>query len=261
MERRALCADVRIAVIGVKGSDIRSWARSRGFGNSERAGLILSRFGEDKGFLTEALAANHTSRDFGMEGARGGFEFQPMLAKTRTFESARNSFPHVAAHPGGVRSAELGSVVQEAIDCSNWLERNRRFVFHSESFQCDLLMSLLVYFYARGVYSSSDIEASLPEDETARDICAGSYPDWRTLRRFRRVYRDALKSCLGYVLDHYRPSVLGQETPVRHSRSTLPRFAIGQRTAGGGTSPLEPEAEAEERINRAVFIDGMSMVD
>ena len=154
---------------------------------------------------------------------------------------------------------ELASVVQEAIDCSNWLERNRRFVFHSESFQCDLLMSLLVYFYAQGLYSSSDIETSLSEDETARDLCAGSYPDWRTLRRFRRVHRDALKSCLGYVLDRFCRTPSGQETPVRHALPTLPRFTFGQRLDGGGTSPAE--AEAEERINRAVFMDGMSIVD
>ena len=150
-------------------------------------------------------------------------------------------------------------MVQEAIDSSNWLERSGRFVFHSESFRCDLLMSLLVYFYARGVYSSSDIEASLPEDETARDFCAGSYPDWRTLRRFRRLHRDALKSCLRYVLDRSWRSPSGQETPVRHALPTLPRFAFGQGPDDGGTSPAE--AEAEERINRAVFMDGMSMVD
>ena len=184
-----------------------------------------------------------------------------MLAATPTFESGRNIFPLVSAPPERARSEELSSVVQEAIDGAEWLEKGGRFLFRSESFRCDQLMSLLVYFYARGVYSSSDIEASLPEDETARELCAGSYPDWRMLRRFRRVHRDALKSCLGYVLDRSWPSCSGQERPARQAPLSSPRFAVGHWPEGDGATSPESKAEAEERINRAVFIDGMSMMD
>ncbi len=46
--------------------------------------------------------------------------------------------------------------------------------------------TLLVYCYARGIFSSEEIEARLPMDAAIGYICAGLKPDWIQLRRFRR---------------------------------------------------------------------------
>ncbi len=46
--------------------------------------------------------------------------------------------------------------------------------------------TLLAYCYARGVYSSEEIEGRLSVDPGVAYICAGLKPDWHMLRRFRR---------------------------------------------------------------------------
>jgi hypothetical protein len=46
------------------------------------------------------------------------------------------------------------------------------------------IVTLLTYCYARGIYSSEEIEARLPNDKAIAYICAGVKPDWHLLRRF-----------------------------------------------------------------------------
>lgn len=46
--------------------------------------------------------------------------------------------------------------------------------------------TLLAYCYARGIFSSEEIEARLPTDAAIAYINTGSKPDWHLLRRFRR---------------------------------------------------------------------------
>lgn len=46
--------------------------------------------------------------------------------------------------------------------------------------------TLLAYCYARGIYSSEEIEARLPYDAAISYISAGTKPDWHLLRRYRR---------------------------------------------------------------------------
>jgi Transposase domain (DUF772) len=54
------------------------------------------------------------------------------------------------------------------------------------AFNAGQTTTLLVYCYARGIFSSEEIEARLPYDPAIGYICAGSKPDWHLLRRFRR---------------------------------------------------------------------------
>jgi hypothetical protein len=67
-------------------------------------------------------------------------------------------------------------------------------------FRPQMLLSLLSFCYAIGYYASEEIEEAIKTDRTMRYICARTYPDAKTIRRFRRNYRGALDQCLSHVL-------------------------------------------------------------
>ncbi len=56
----------------------------------------------------------------------------------------------------------------------------------ARAFTATQTATLLVYCYARGIYSSEEIETRLSMDAAIGYICAGLKPDWFHLRRFRR---------------------------------------------------------------------------
>lgn len=62
-----------------------------------------------------------------------------------------------------------------------------------------MLLTLLTYCYAARIYGSRDIEWAAVSDQTVRYICARTFPDWNTLRRFRRRNRAVLEQTLAYV--------------------------------------------------------------
>jgi hypothetical protein len=62
-----------------------------------------------------------------------------------------------------------------------------------------MLLTLLTYCYSARIYGSRDIEWAMQNNRTVRYICARNYPDWQTLRRFRRHHRALLHACLVYV--------------------------------------------------------------
>jgi transposase len=63
-----------------------------------------------------------------------------------------------------------------------------------------VLLALLTYCYARGIYGSTDIERVMHKDKLFRALCREEFPDARMLRRFRRENRPALQSSLSLVL-------------------------------------------------------------
>jgi transposase len=77
-----------------------------------------------------------------------------------------------------------------------------RFVVEERShpvFRPQMMLTLLTYCYSAKIYGSPDIEWALRHDKTVRYICARTYPDWQTFRRFRRQHRDLLQQTLAYV--------------------------------------------------------------
>jgi transposase len=62
-----------------------------------------------------------------------------------------------------------------------------------------MLLTLLTYCYATRLYGSADIEWATRYDRTVRYICAHNFPDWQTLRRFRRNNRALLEQTLAWV--------------------------------------------------------------
>jgi transposase len=63
------------------------------------------------------------------------------------------------------------------------------------------LLSLLVYGYATGVFSSRKIESATYDSVAFRFIAAGSHPDHDTLAAFRRCFLDELSGIFVQVLE------------------------------------------------------------
>jgi hypothetical protein len=79
---------------------------------------------------------------------------------------------------------------------SKQLQEARR---NSAEFSPQMLLTLLTYCYSASIYGSHDIAWALQNNRTVRYICARNYPDWQTLRRFRRRHRALVHECLVYV--------------------------------------------------------------
>ena len=62
-----------------------------------------------------------------------------------------------------------------------------------------MLLTLLTYCYAAGIYASEDIEWESESDAGARYICANVPPEQDTVRRFRRANRPWVEACLAWV--------------------------------------------------------------
>ena len=101
------------------------------------------------------------------------------------------------------------------------------------------ILALLVYHYAVGVLSSHDIESALWRDVPLRLLCHNAVPDWRELRRFRRINRDAVRRCLTQVLAASAASAIPSDVRPAPSRAAHAPW----------------EDEAEQRINTAILLD------
>jgi hypothetical protein len=124
--------------------------------------------------------------------------------------------------------------------------------------RCDyrpqMMLSLLTYCYAAGLYESERIAREIFRDQALRYLCAETFPDAQTLRRFRRRHHGALKQCLVDVLKHAWKSgqwSVVKEFPERASDRSRPCTAGDARFAQA----------AEERIQLAVLMDGMALED
>jgi len=62
-----------------------------------------------------------------------------------------------------------------------------------------MLLTLLTYCYAAGVYGSEDIVDDCRHDAATRYLCANSSPDQDTIRSFRRANREWIEACLACV--------------------------------------------------------------
>jgi hypothetical protein len=63
-----------------------------------------------------------------------------------------------------------------------------------------MLLALLTYSYAAGIYSTADLFWSCRRQSGARYLCAQTWPDKHSLRRFRRNWKAMVESCLRWVL-------------------------------------------------------------
>lgn len=98
-----------------------------------------------------------------------------------------------------------------------------------ESHQYRMLLTLLSYAYARGIYGSEEIQDRVHSDADLRYLCAFEFPDADTLRHFRRREGKRLNQALVRLFD--------------------------RAMEGGGASA----AEAARRMEQATVADSLAL--
>jgi hypothetical protein len=126
----------------------------------------------------------------------------------------------------------------------------------STAFHPKVMLAVLTYCYADGVYGSQDAEMMMHDDVAFRALCGMEFPDWQRLRRFRRFNHGVLRRTLTETFHRaWSLKCIG----------TIPTDrAAGNAGPTGAVRPLTPmqetlvQQEIEERIERAMFIDRMA---
>ena len=117
------------------------------------------------------------------------------------------------------------------------------------------MLGVVSYCYSKGIYSSEDIERSLLQDPAVRASCQGDMPRPEAIRRFRRLNREAIQTTLEKALRYTQKRIRSLVAPENPFTPDTPPVATG---------PVEEtqvfaRREAMERLDKATFMDGMSM--
>ena len=126
------------------------------------------------------------------------------------------------------------------------------------------LLGVVSYCYAKGVYASEDIGRELVSDPAVREAAHGDVPRPEDIRRFRRLNRDAIQATVEKALAFARRKVvetLSPPNPFRghtDSSSATPIEALPV-DARREDSENFTRRDASARLDKATFIDGMSM--
>ena len=125
----------------------------------------------------------------------------------------------------------------------------------SEQYPPSMMMALLIYAYATGVFSSRRIERASYDSVAMRYLCANHHPDHDTIAKFRRENEALFRSCFGQVL------LLAREAGVLRVGAVS---LDGTRIAGAGSGlavrsleQIEAELNAigQEFLQRAEAAD------
>lgn len=138
-----------------------------------------------------------------------------------------------------VADNELAHLVLEAVELCD-LRGARLNVRGSgdEQYPPTMMLALLIYAYATGLFSSRRIERATYDSVTVRYLCANHHPDHDTIAKFRRENEALFRSCFGQVL------LLAREAGVLR----LGAVSIdGTRLAGAGSVHAVRRLEEIER--------------
>src|SRR6516162_1141188 len=109
-----------------------------------------------------------------------------------------------------------------------------------------MMLALLIYCYARGWFSSRQIEQASYENVAARYLCANTHPDHDTIAKFRRENRALFESCFCTVLSLAQELGLVRLGAVAIDGTRLAANASGQKFRTH--DQLEQERQAVERL-------------
>ena len=120
-----------------------------------------------------------------------------------------------------------------------------------------MMLTLLTYCYATGVYSATDMELGIESDQMIRYLCARNYPDIFEIGLFRRYNRARITQCLKAVLRRvWELRFCGEDAePIRG----VACFASLPARWTDPNLPPDFQREAEQRIARAVRADSMAL--
>jgi hypothetical protein len=96
-----------------------------------------------------------------------------------------------------IRKGTLLSLILDAGQTLDWPEYELELAARSGyAFRRPVMLTVVTYCYANGVYSSRDIASRISRDEILRFLCAGTYPAWDDIRDFTRRNRSLIKQSL-----------------------------------------------------------------
>jgi hypothetical protein len=124
------------------------------------------------------------------------------------------------------------------------------------AFRPRVMLAILTYSYAIGVYGSEDVELMMREDASLRALCGTEIPDWKRLKRFRRQNHAVVQRAL-------EETFRGAWSLSCRAREAASAPLGGRPVEAGNRQPNQAmadwiAAEAAARIERAMFIDLMS---
>jgi len=126
----------------------------------------------------------------------------------------------------------------------------------SVGFESAMMLTLLTYCYATGVYGSVDIQLGMQRDQMIRYLCAGDYPDICVIRSVRRYHRETITRCLAAVLQRvWELRFCGEDAEPTCGRPYIE--ASLTRWFDRNSTP-DFKREAEERILQAARADSMA---
>jgi hypothetical protein len=111
------------------------------------------------------------------------------------------------------------------------------------------MLGAVSYCYAKGVYSSEEIEARMLRDPRLRESVHGEVPRAEAIRRFRLLNRDVIRTTLEKAFRFMR------KRPAPSAGTSAPPLA--GIPANEGTITIV-RREASERLDQAAFVDNMS---
>jgi transposase len=138
----------------------------------------------------------------------------------------------------------------------------------SVAYHPSVLLSLLVYGYASGVFSSRKIERASYDSVAFRFIAAGTHPDHDTLATFRRRFLDELAGLFVQVLEMAREmKVLKLGTISLDGTKIKANASRHSALSHGHIEQLEIQLKAEvesllamaEKADQSTVPDGMSL--
>ena len=116
------------------------------------------------------------------------------------------------------------------------------------------MLGAVSYCYAKGVYSSEEIEEQMMRDPKLRESVHGEVPRANAIRRFRILNHDVIQSTLEKAFRFMRKRKAAS-APSSPSPQT-PAPSAGKDTGEGTVTIIR--REAHERLDQAAFIDNMS---
>jgi hypothetical protein len=107
-----------------------------------------------------------------------------------------------------------------------------------------MLLTLLTYCYAAGIYGSQGIEWACHNDPVVRSICANTPPAWPAIWRFRNANRPWIEECLARVYGAAGGAAL---SGMNCEPASVPEFR--------GEAPAEIIGVVRRKLRRAVWTD------
>lgn len=121
------------------------------------------------------------------------------------------------------------------------------------------MLGVVSYCYSKGVYGSNDIGRKMAQDPAVRATCGNNVPRPEDIRRFRRLNREAIQKTLEKFFRHARHKILEAWAPSNPFRPKPGPLPMSTTTPRKEETKVYARREASERIDKATFIDGMSM--